>query len=127
MTKQELNSELKEQLRKSVVFYHVLTSDEINGKFHLTAANKLNQNSIFRELVPVLKRGEVFVFKEALESVKGFVDELMKMTDTELNFIEYFKGGEYRPELLFENQDIINRICDHPMAKWKASKLSTKE
>lgn len=111
--------------RLSVVFYHVLTSDEINGKFHLTAANKLNQNSILRELVPVLKRGEVFIFKEALDSVTEFVDDLMKMTESELKFIEHFNGGEYRPELLFENQDIINRICDHPMAKWKASKLST--
>lgn len=113
----------KEQLRKAVIFYHVLTSDEINGNFDLVAANKLNQHSILRELVPVLKKGTVFILEVALDVVSGFVNELMVMTDEELAFIQKFRNGEYCPELLFDDPEIIDRISWHPMARWKVSKL----
>jgi len=113
----------QEQLRKAVLFYHILTSDEINGRFDLTATAKLNQHSILRELVPVLKKGEVFILEEALDLVRNYVDGLMVMTDDELMFIKNFRSGIYSPELLFDDPDIIDRISCHPMAKWKSSKL----
>lgn len=122
MIKSDMLKDRKEQLRKAVVFYHVLTSDEVNGIFDLSAANKLNQHSILRELVPVLKKGEVFILKDALELVTNFVEALMNMTADELAFIETFKIGKYCPDLLFDDQEIINRIIEHPMAKWKADK-----
>ena len=45
----------------------------------------------------------------------------MKLSDSELKFINEFNNGNYKPELLFDNQDIINRIQNHPMALWKIS------
>ena len=116
-------SDQKEQLRKAVIFYHVLTSDEINGNFDLSAANKLNQHSILRELVPVLKKGEVFILKDALESVSEFVNDLMDMTADELAFIKNFGNGDFCPELLFDDPEVIDRISGHPMARWKVGKL----
>jgi len=29
----------------------------------------------------------------------------------------------YSPELLFENEEIVNRIKEHPMAIWKTRKI----
>jgi len=123
LVESDILKDYKEQLRKAVIFYHVLTSDEMNGNFDLVAANKLSQHSILRELVPVLKKGTVFILEVALDVVSGFVNALMAMTDEELTFIKKFRNGEYCPELLFDDPEIIDRISRHPMARWKASKL----
>ena len=45
----------------------------------------------------------------------------MKLSNLELKFITEFDNGYYKPELLFDDQDIINRIQNHPMALWKIS------
>jgi hypothetical protein len=78
-------------------------------------------------LVPVLKKGELFILDDALIGVKKFIDELMCMTDDEIKFIESFKSGEYLPELLFDDNDIIKRLEKHPMAKWKTEKIKQKQ
>lgn len=114
--------EKKDQLRKTVIFYHVLTSDKIDGDFTLKSTDKLNQHSILRELVPVLKKSEVFLLKDALGLVRSFVNELMNITDKEKDFIRKFCNREYCPELLFENTIILNNIKNHPMAMWKTRK-----
>ena len=85
----------------------------------------MNQHSILRELVPVLKKGEAFILKEVLHEVKSFVNELMAMTEDEKEFIESFNNGVYCPELLFDDKKILDNIKNHPMAKWKASKLES--
>lgn len=113
----------KEKLRKAVIFYHGLTSDEVSGNFDLLATNKLSQHSILRELVPVLKKGEFFILKDALELVRGFVTELMDLAVDELAFIKNFNNGDYYPELLFNDSEVISRIIGHPMARWKVGKL----
>ena len=46
LVKSDMFKESINALRKTVIFYHVLTSDIINSEFDLKAANKLNQNSI---------------------------------------------------------------------------------
>lgn len=123
LVKNDIFRDLKVQLRKSVIFYHVLTSEKVTGKFDLKATDKLNQHSILRELVPVLKKGEVFILEDALEEVRNFVGDLMMITDSEMEFITRFNNGEYSPELLFEDNKILSNVLNHPMAKWKASKL----
>jgi len=123
LVKSEMFKNDMKQLRKSVIFYHVLTSDKVNGNFDLKATEQLNQHSILRELVPVLKKGEVFILKESLDEVKSFVEKLMIMTEDEKEFINRFDNGEYCPELLFEDKKILDNIRNHPMAIWKANKL----
>lgn len=100
-----------------------MTSDIINGEFDLKAADKLNQHSILRELVPVLKKGEVFILKDSLEEVREFVSDLMMITEKEKEFISRFSNGEYCPELLFEDKRILDNIANHPMARWKVGQL----
>ena len=43
----------------------------------------------------------------------------MKPTEAEIEYMERFIEKEYKPELLFENAEIIERLRDHPMALWK--------
>lgn len=58
----------------------------------------------------------------AVNMVKDFVSNLMQLDYVELKFIDEFEKGNYLPELLFDDQDIIKRIKNHPMAIWKISK-----
>jgi hypothetical protein len=46
----------------------------------------------------------------------------MILSTEEREFIEQFDQGIYQPELLFDETDILERIKEHPMAIWKASK-----
>jgi len=34
-------------------------------------------------------------------------------------FIENFNQGIYQPDLLFDDEEIIERIREHPMAIWR--------
>lgn len=43
----------------------------------------------------------------------------MKITSEEMEYMEAFEHKEYRPELLFEDEYIIENIKVHPMALWK--------
>lgn len=48
--------------------------------------------------------------------------ELLKMTEDEKAFLTAFKNREFKPELLFKEQGIIDRLKMHPMIEWKISK-----
>ena len=43
----------------------------------------------------------------------------MDLTPEEKEYLELFETGEYRPELLFEGDEIIWNIKEQPMAIWK--------
>ena len=45
----------------------------------------------------------------------------MKLNESETKFINEFENSNYCPELLFDDNEIINRIKNHPMALWKIS------
>ena len=43
----------------------------------------------------------------------------MKPTEAEMDYMERFIAKEYKPELLFEDAEVIERLRNHPMALWK--------
>lgn len=43
----------------------------------------------------------------------------MQLTEKENEYIDRFIAKEYIPELLFEDEKILERIREHPMAVWK--------
>jgi len=53
------------------------------------------------------------------------LSELLNLGYEERSFIESFRRKDYRPELLFDNPEIIDRIKYHPMAIWRTSKERT--
>lgn len=58
---------------------------------------------------------------DAVCIVKSFISKLMQLNYSEMKFINEFDLGNYKPILLFDDQNIINRIKNHPMALWKIS------
>lgn len=43
----------------------------------------------------------------------------MVLTADEQDFLRKFRDKEYYPELLYDDEQVIRRINNHPMALWK--------
>jgi len=52
------------------------------------------------------------------------VTTLLVCTEQEKSFINAFNQNNYQPELLFDDEIIIENIKNHPMAIWKTRKLA---
>jgi hypothetical protein len=118
-----IQPEEQDLLRKIVVFYLVLgAGSKIELPFNLENFNNLKYSQIRANLNPVLRKSERFDFEAAKIEVKDYLSGLMTLTDNEMLFVENFDQGIYKPNLLFDDDDIIERIKDHPMAIWKTSR-----
>ena len=108
-----------ELLRKCIIFYASITADKINKTFNTSAIDGLEFSKIKRDLFPVLRKKDNFNLDERKKEAKKFIKELMVLTPEEKEYLELFETGEYRLELLFEDDEIIQNIGEHPMAIWK--------
>lgn len=109
-------------LRKAVVFYAAISAEKINKAFDIKAIDTITKQKIKTDLFPVIKRKEKFELESAKKIVKDYLVDLMILTKDEEAFLDKFENGEYAPELLFQDKDILDRIKDHPMAIWKTRK-----
>ncbi len=109
-------------LRKTVVFYAAMSAKVINKTFDTSAIDSITKQKIKTDLMPVIKRKDDFELEKAKKMVKAYITDLMVLTEDEKEFLERFENGEYIPELLFEDERILERIKNHPMALWKMSK-----
>ena len=106
-------------LRKCAIFYYTISSDELPKKFDITKINRLTYNRIRTDLQPVLRKKEKFNLPSAQKCVEHFLNELFILENNEEKYLDYFRNKEYRPELLFEDINILDRVKNHPMALWK--------
>ncbi|MBQ2244169.1 MAG: nucleotidyl transferase AbiEii/AbiGii toxin family protein [Bacteroidales bacterium] len=113
-----------DMLRKIVVFYLAVGGKEKpkNG-YSFEKIQNIRFPQIRSALIPVLKKSERFDFEEAKANVISFLSKLLIMGESENNFINLFNQGEYKPEALFDNPEIIDRIKEHPMALWKMNEI----
>ena len=54
-----------------------------------------------------------------IASIKEYLQNLLVLSDNEKEFVKEFANKNYRPELLFEDKEIVERISAHPMALWR--------
>jgi predicted nucleotidyltransferase component of viral defense system len=106
-------------LRKTVVFYAAISAKVLNKTFDTSAIDSITKQKIKTDLLPVIKRKDDFELETAKQMVKTYIADLMALTEDEKAFLERFENGEYIPELLFEEERILGRIKNHPMALWK--------
>lgn len=107
-------------LRKCVVFYSAIAAEKAPECFDFNHVMQLVPQRIKTDLIPVLRRGEHFDLgsaqKETIKYLKGF---LLPENSSEVEFWQSFNNQEYRPELVFSDDEFLNRIKWHPMALWK--------
>jgi predicted nucleotidyltransferase component of viral defense system len=106
-------------LRKCIVFYAAISAKDINKTFDTKALDSITERKIKTDLLPVIKRRDGFELESAMRLVKKYIADLMVLKTEEKEFLNRFENGEYIPELLFEEQEILDRINEHPMAVWK--------
>ena len=107
-------------LRKCVVFYTAVGGNtKPSDEFSLQAIERLQFKQIRATLFPVLKKGTFYDLEAVKQNVCDYLRDLMKLSDEERHFIEQFNAGEYKPELLFDEMEIVVRVRSHPMAFWK--------
>lgn len=109
----------EELLRKCVVFYAAVSAKDLNKTFDTKAIDSITQRKIKTDLLPVIKRKDAFELESAKKLVKEYISDLMVLTSEEKEFLDRFENGEYIPELLFDDKEILERIKNHPMAIWK--------
>lgn len=123
MQKFGLFDETEEQeLRKCIMFYAAVASEKVPKEINLEEIGKISAQKIKTDLMPVLRRGERFELETAQKQVKEYISDILLPTEEELLFWRLFSEGDYRPELLFGEGVIADRIKTHPMAVWKCSK-----
>lgn len=74
--------------------------------------------------VSCFKKKDNFNLEERKAAAKKFIAELMILTPQEEEYLNAFEGKEYKPELLFSDEKILNNIKNHPMAVWKMEQRS---
>lgn len=84
--------------------------------------NKFILKRVPQYLSATLKINKNFNMIEAVDTVKQFIFIDMKFDEKDVEFLESFNEKNYKPYLLFDDNQIIDRVSNHPMANWKVNK-----
>lgn len=105
-------------LRKCAVFYSAVGTEEPPQAFDLERIDSLTRYKIRTDLQPVLRKRDRFDLPAAQKCVKAFLETLLVLEVDERCFLDVFREGQYKPELLFDGET-LERVRNHPMAAWK--------
>lgn len=107
-------------LRHIVTFYRCVGGNSVPVRpIDMTKIEAIRFPQIRAQLIPVLKKTERFDFEQTKQQVMHYLSETLRPTEDDNLFVEAFNRGEYKPELLFKDSAILQRIGQHPMALWK--------
>jgi hypothetical protein len=120
LVKKLMNWALLETLsKKCIVFYSAISCKELFMEFDIKKIDSITSYKIKTDLKPVIRKKENFDLEAAKERVEAFILEILVLNDAEKQFLTCFTNKEYKPELLFAEQEILDRIKEHPMVIWK--------
>ena len=119
MIDMRLFSEEEDKFRKCIIFYATISAKEVNKTFDTSAIDSLVFSKIKSDLFPVLVVRDKFDLEGKKRQAKEYIASLMNPTDAENDYMARFIAKEYKPELLFDDEEIVERLRNHPMALWK--------
>lgn len=112
-----------ERLRKGAIFYASLAPG--GGSMDAAPVRLMAFRKIRRELFPALRASVARRWLD-LESRKRVVEEFladsMAPTPEEAAYMENLGRKVYRPELLFQDEAVLERVGSHPMIAWRLSR-----
>ena len=117
-----IKQEEMESLRKISIFFLVLANEfesiELLLNRFRTSMQNINYFNYKRNLVPMLKVGIAIDVSSYENVVLSFINKLFTLNYTEMEFINSYNSGAFKPELLF-NEEMANKAIKHPMIIWK--------
>ena len=111
----------EELFRKCVIFYSAIASDKPIDLFNCDVIDNISNHKVKTDLIPVISRDEHFNLDEAKLQVENYLSRILTPDSDDLSFLEEFSQGNYAPELLFDDEETLTQIKNHPMAIWKCS------
>ena len=115
----------KDKLRKLTVFYLSLDGIFELNENSFKGIETVSQDSIKKELLPVLKKNEKFNLEAIKQEVINFLQDLLVLTSDETKYLEEFSKGTFNPSLLFDVCS-AERAAKHPMVKWRINNIGKK-
>ncbi len=108
-----------QMLKKCTVFYSAIANKKPLKRFKLDNIYGFTNQKIKTDLLPVIRREEHFDLQSVQKRVKDYLSDLLHLEERDMDFLQTFARKEYRPDLLFDDKEIIKRIQRHPMVLWK--------
>ena len=108
-----------DMLRKCLIFYNMVGGDQDIDNIGFQQIERINFQMFKRQLKPVIAKDDKFDLKAAKSVVIEFLQKLIKLTQSEKKFVREFREKNYAPQLLFDDNKIVENILSHPMALWR--------
>jgi predicted nucleotidyltransferase component of viral defense system len=110
-------------LRKCAVFYLAVSGDTAAKGITFEKLSDITPRTVRMDLNPMLRNRDFFDLDAAKEQISTAFAELSAPDEREAAFLERFHGGHYEPQLLFDDEAILSRIKNHPMAAWRMQRI----
>lgn len=111
-----------ELLKKCLIFYNMVGGEQDIDNLTYNNIEKLNFMKFKTQLKPVISKTDKFDLEQAKVKVIDYLKELINLTQEEKSFICEFRNQNYKPELLFNDKNVVENISQHPMAMWRCKK-----
>lgn len=111
-----------ELLRKCLIFYNMVGGEQDIDNLTYNNIENLNFMKFKTQLKPVISKTDKFDLEQAKVKVIDYLKELINLTQEEKSFICEFRNQNYKPELLFNDNNMVENISHHPMAMWRCKK-----
>ena len=105
-----------ELLRKATIFYTAISQESIPNKYDFSKIEQISSRKIKTELQPVIYKNESISLESMKAKVVAFLSQLLTLSAEEDTFLTEFSNNNFLPELLFEDDELLARIRNHPMA-----------
>lgn len=111
-------------LTKCLVFYQTIMNGTRDYKFSFEAIDKINPEQVKFEIRGLVSKNESFNLNKAKIYVKEQIEPLLKLNEPEKAYLSSFEAGIFKPSILFQDNEILERIEYHPMALWRIKQIT---
>lgn len=118
---QLFDKEEKQLLKQCFMLEYIAINNYKLEDMNLDKIEKLDKQEIKTKLLPTLKdrNPKKSNVNEMKQAVREYLKDILVIDDNIQKFYDKFQKGIYKPELLFYDGEIIQRINKHPMIMWK--------
>ena len=115
------DDEEKKLLKQCFMLEYIAVNDYKLKDMKIDNIERLKRQDIKTKLLPTLKdrNPRNSNIDEMKQAVREYLKDILIVDDKTKEFYDKFQKGIYEPELLFDNEEIIERIKEHPMIIWK--------